>query len=242
LVEVYSETGYRRYDPDQITTAQIIRRFRDLDMPLDEISAVLTAPDVETRNQLIAGHLARLEASLARTTEAVSALRGLLESPATTASIQHRSIPVTSTAAITGMVDVGDALVWYQGALGELQATLAAQGIAPTSAAGGIFSDGLFAEGRGEATIFLPCDSSPRPTGRVTPLTVPPVELATIVHAGSHSDIDRTYGALGAYVTRHALAVERPIREYCLVGPTDTPEDALWRTEVCWPIFQTRPA
>jgi DNA-binding transcriptional MerR regulator len=238
-VEVDPETGYRRYETDQISTAQIIRRFRDLDMPLEEIQAVLTAPDVETRNLLIAGHLDRLEASLVRTTEAVSSLRNLLNGPDTTASIQHRSVPLTPAMAITETVEVGDALVWYRGALGELQATLTARGITSTGPAGGVFSNELFAEGRGQATIFLPCDASPRTTGRVAPLTVPPVELATIVHAGSHTEIDRAYGALGAYVTHHALAVQGPIREYYLVGPADTAEDSLWRTEVCWPIFQT---
>jgi DNA-binding transcriptional MerR regulator/effector-binding domain-containing protein len=239
-VQVDPETGYRRYEPDQISTAQIIRRFRDLDMPLEEIHAVLTAPDVETRNQLIAGHLARLEASLARTTEAVSSLRNLLDGAATTAAIQHRSVPVAQAAAITDTVEVGDALMWFQGALGEIGATLAAQGITPTGPAGGVFSNDLFAEGRGPATIFLPCHSSPRRMGRVGPQTVPAVELATIVHAGPHTDIDQAYGALGTYVTRHALAVEGPIREYFLVSPSDTPDDRLWRTEVCWPIFQTR--
>src|SRR6202795_4639147 len=38
------QTGYRRYTTDQIPVAQIIRRFRDLDMPLNEIRAVLSAP------------------------------------------------------------------------------------------------------------------------------------------------------------------------------------------------------
>jgi DNA-binding transcriptional MerR regulator len=241
-VEVDPETGYRRYDPDQIATAQIIRRFRDLEMPLEEIHAVLIAHDVETRNQLIAGHLARLEASLARTSEAVSSLRNLLDGPATTEPIRHRYVPVTPAAAITDTVQESDALVWFQGAFGELQATLAGQGIAPTGPAGGVFSNELFAEGRGQATIFLPCDPPPRLMGRVAPLAVPPVELATILHAGSHADIDRTYGALGAYVTRHALAVEGPIREYYLVSPADTTDNNLWRTEVGWPIFQTRPA
>ena len=55
----------------------------------------------------------------------------------------------------------------------------------------------------------------------------------------SGSDIDQAYGALGTYVTRHALAVEGAIREYYVVGPSDTPDDRLWRTEVGWPIFQT---
>jgi DNA-binding transcriptional MerR regulator/effector-binding domain-containing protein len=240
-VAVDPETGYRRYAPDQIATAQIIRRFRDLDMPLKEIREVLAAPDVETRNQLVAGHLARLEASLARTGAAVSSLRSLLDSPATTEPIHHRYVPVTPAAAITDTVEADDALVWCQGGLGELQATLAAQGVAPTGPAGGVFSNELFTDRRGKATVFLPCDPSPRPMGRVAPLAVPSVELATIVHAGSHAAIDRAYGALGAYVTRHALAVEGPIREYYLVGATDTTDDSLWRTEVGWPIFQTRP-
>src|SRR6202023_810874 len=33
------QTGYRRYTTDQIPVAQIIRRFRDLDMPLHELRA-----------------------------------------------------------------------------------------------------------------------------------------------------------------------------------------------------------
>jgi DNA-binding transcriptional MerR regulator len=43
--DVDAVTGYRRYTVDQISTAQVIRRFRDLDMPLADIRAVLTAPD-----------------------------------------------------------------------------------------------------------------------------------------------------------------------------------------------------
>lgn len=45
--DVDVESGYRRYAAEQIVTAQIIRRFRDLDMPLEEIQIVLQAPDVE---------------------------------------------------------------------------------------------------------------------------------------------------------------------------------------------------
>src|SRR6516165_11656185 len=46
--EVDPHTGYRSYRVDQIPTAQIIQRFRDLDMPLDEVKAVLAAPDLDT--------------------------------------------------------------------------------------------------------------------------------------------------------------------------------------------------
>jgi len=75
--------------------------------------------------------------------------------------------------------------------------------------------------------------------GRVTALIVPAVELATTVHIGSHTDIDRAYGALATYVTQHALAVDGPIREYYLVGQHETGDASKWRTEIGWPIFQT---
>ncbi len=35
-VDVDAHTGYRRYQTDQIPVAQVIRRFRALDMPLEE--------------------------------------------------------------------------------------------------------------------------------------------------------------------------------------------------------------
>ena len=71
-VDVDVDTGYRRYTAEQIVTAQIIRRFRDLDMPFEDIQTALHAPDVDTRNRVIANHLARLESSLAGTQEAVT--------------------------------------------------------------------------------------------------------------------------------------------------------------------------
>jgi DNA-binding transcriptional MerR regulator len=238
--DIDAATGYRRYAPNQIVTAQVIRRFRDLDMPLDDIHAVLEAPDLETRNQVIAAHLAQLETNLARTQDAVASLRDLLEHPTDTASITHRHLPATPAAAITETVEAADALVWFRGALGELTATLAAQHLDPAGPAGGVFADELFAEDRGEATIFLPCNETVRAMGRVAPLVVPPADLAIIVHPGSHNGIDRAYGTLGAYVTQHALAVKGPLREYYVVGPADT-DDSLWRTEVGWPIFPTHP-
>jgi DNA-binding transcriptional MerR regulator len=239
-VDVDPDTGYRRYSPDQIGVAQVIRRFRDLEMPLEDIHAVLTAVDVRTRNQAITAHLAKLEANLARTQDAVAALRDLLEEPAPATPIHHRHLPPTPAAAITEVVDRAEALLWFRGALGELRATVAAQDLDSAGPAGGIFATELFADERGEATIFLPCSQPVRIMGRVRPVVVPPVELATIVHSGPHSGIDWAYGTLGAYVTRHALAVDGPIREYYLVGPGDTNDQANWRTEVGWPIFQTR--
>lgn len=232
-------TGYRRYGTAQIATAQVIRRFRDLDMPLEEIHAVLSAPDPETRSRLISAHLVRLEASLARTQDAVAALRGLLERPPAAAPVRHRHAAAVLAAAITEVVDVARVLAWYQEALGELHATLAAQHITATGPGGGIYQTEIFTDERGEATMFLPCQAPPRPMGRVTALDVPAAELAIVLHAGPHVGIDLAYGTLAAYVTGHVLAVDGPIREYYLTGPIETPDQSAWRTEIGWPIFET---
>ena len=141
--------------------------------------------------------------------------------------------------AVSEVIDVEDALSWYQGALGEIYATLAAQTSRSQDLRGGIYSNELFSHERGLATIFVPHQGTVRPVGRVTSLVVPAVELATTVHTGPHTDIDRAYGALATYVTQHALAVDGPIREYYLVGHHETSDESEWRTEIGWPIFQT---
>jgi DNA-binding transcriptional MerR regulator len=241
--DVDPQTGYRRYATDQLPTAQVIRRFRDLDMPLEEIQAVLAASDLRTRNERIASHLSRLEDELGRTQRAVASLRDLLApAPDVPARIELRRLQVTPAAAISAVVDAEDSGTWFQGALGELHATLAAQNVQADGPAGGIFADDLFTHHRGQATIFVPCGTPVRPVGRVTRLEVPAVELAVIEHSGPPSEVDRAYGTLAAYVARHALAVEGPIREYYLVGQHDTADTAQWRTEIGWPIFQTTTA
>lgn len=62
-------TSYRRYADRQLDDARLIRRLRDLDLPLDEIGPVLAAP--ETLPSVLAAHRRRVEARMTR-------LRGVL--------------------------------------------------------------------------------------------------------------------------------------------------------------------
>ncbi|MBU3062593.1 MerR family transcriptional regulator [Nocardia sp. NEAU-G5] len=237
--EVDADTGYRWYTTEQIPTAQVIRRFRNLNMPLDHIRAVLTAPDLRTRNELIAAHLASLEQNLARTQSAVASLRDLLAGPSDSAPVRHRRVGARMTAAVTAVVTMADLPPWYLGALGELHATLGAKGLAATGPAGGIFAGELFTEEYGQATVFVPTETEVPRLGRIESLVVPAAELAVIEHPGSLADVDRAYGRLAAYVADHELHLDGPIREYYLVDRQVTADEKQWRTEVCWPIFST---
>jgi len=113
-------SGYRFYDTGQVPVAQVIRRFRDLDMPLDQVRAVLTAPDVETRTKEIIAHLSAMESKLAELQTSVSSLRALLEAPAVRPEVEFRSIPATRALAVRGKVTTQQAWAWGTDVFGEI--------------------------------------------------------------------------------------------------------------------------
>src|SRR3984957_12616330 len=164
--EIDPRSGYRHYTLGQVPVAQVIRRFRDLDMPVDRVREVLAAPDLATRNRLIAEHLGSLESKLAQTQAAVATLRGLLEAEPATVAVELRSVPPIRALAIRAVVTRGEVLAWWRGALGELEATCDAQQLVRTGAAGGTFAMALFEIERGDATVFLPIAGDVRPVGR----------------------------------------------------------------------------
>lgn len=77
--EVDRFSGYRSYEVCQVTTAQVVRRLRELDMPLDELRQLLQSHDPQERNQVIVDHLRRLEQQLKEAEVTVRSLRTLLE-------------------------------------------------------------------------------------------------------------------------------------------------------------------
>jgi len=64
---VDGRTGYRYYGLDQVPTAQVIHRFRQLGMPVGEVRELVAVSDPDDRATLIANHLARLEEQLDQT-------------------------------------------------------------------------------------------------------------------------------------------------------------------------------
>lgn len=230
---VDAASGYRYYSAEQIPTAQVVHRLRELDVPIPEIRRILSAPDPGARADLVSGHLRRLESELERTRAAVVSLRRLLRPDPAPLSVRLRSDPATTVAAVQGEVDHDDVLPWYAGAMAELDAVLPPE---PAGAPGGLYDNALFEDGHGHVLVYRPTPQPPT-RGRVRPVVLPAVDLAVATHAGRHDDIEVTYGELGAWVVANALAVTGPVRETYLVGPRDTPDAADWRTEIGWPVF-----
>src|SRR5262249_31550058 len=131
-------TGYRSYLPEQVATGQLIRRFRDLDMPIDEVRAVIEAPDSGARDRVLAEHLRRMEQGLEGTRGAVASLRALVEGSATTGVVTYRRIEPLLCAAVQGEAGLDNVHEWLVRAFGELLVALRAVGLSPSGPAGGL--------------------------------------------------------------------------------------------------------
>jgi DNA-binding transcriptional MerR regulator len=236
--EVDPDSGYRYYSEDQIPQAQVIRRLRGLQMPVAEVRSLLATEDAAVRNELIVAHLDRLEAELAETAAAADALRDLLRRPPSSPEVEHRTVLPTAAVAIEATVQRNDVITWWQGALGELEATVRAQRLTATGPSGGLFDSAIFQEDRGSAIVFIPVDGQVKAIGRVTPVVIPGAELAIIRHHGSLSTIDVAYGELGAWVMKHEISIDGPLREYYLQVDFDDLRSETWETEIGWPVFR----
>lgn len=228
------DSGYRRYSAEQVPVAQVIRRLRDLGMPLEEIGAVIRAPDVGRRNEVIGAHLRRMEGQLEETRETVASLRALLEGGAAAIPVEYRTLPATNTIAVSTDVSSDDMHAWLDEAFTSLRERVESEGRQRSGPDGALFSSELLEDEFGLLVAFVPVAEAGEGTR-----ALPETEYAIAVHVGAFEDLDRTYGALGTAVAERAIGVDGPIRENYLVGAFDTPETDRHRTEVCWPVFQT---
>ncbi len=240
--QVDPASGYRYYDASQVTAGQVIRRFRDLGMPLEQVREVLNAPDARTRNDVIVAHLRDMESALQQTQHTVSSLRALLERPQDPVEVEYRSAAPMRVLAISEPVAMSDIDPWWSAAFRELHDTVQAAGLDRSGPDGALYSGEFFADEAGDVTAFVPVGAGPPAgrAGRVHVRDIPGAELAVTVHRGSFSDLDRTYGALGTFVSQREIGVPGPIREHYLVTSAHTAHESEHRTEVCWPVFHIR--
>ncbi|MEV6772514.1 MerR family transcriptional regulator [Nocardia sp. NPDC051030] len=230
-------SGYRFYSTAQVDQAHLIRRLRDLNMPLPAIREVLAAPDQAARDSAIRVHLERMEAELARTRDVVASLRSLLTVPTGGVQVEYRSVPSLPVLAMAEVVTREACGDWCEIAYPSLYETLAAADLTPAGPAGATYAPEFFEDDKGEVVTFVPFDPRYRErlAERGTVLDLPARRFAIAVHSGAFTDFDLTYGALGSHVAEHDTTLAEPIREIYLVGPGDA-EPADYRTEVCWPI------
>ena len=235
-------TGYRYYSLDQLPAAQLIRRLRDLKMPIPDVRSVLLARDPDERNVLISAHMDRLETELAETRAAVNSLRVLLDTARTRAPITRRHLPAFTAISIADTIDPGEVATWWEGALAELRAHARDQHLRPTGPAGGIFDEALYQQERAGAMVYLPVSGMTR---RQRPDTW---RADSRGRTGDHHPlrVDRRHRPRlrrPRQLPRRASSRSRqPDPRALPVRPVRHPDEARWQTEIAWPILTRWPA
>jgi DNA-binding transcriptional MerR regulator/effector-binding domain-containing protein len=232
---VDERTGYRVYSTDQVGDAHLIRRLRDLDMPLAEIRQVLVEADGESRSEVLVRHLDRMETELTRTREVVLSLRRLLGATPR-GRVTHRHAPAETAVWLAARLARTEVADWCGQIYPRLYGILADHAIDPAGAAGATYSTEFFEQDEGEVVAFVPVlpDAPTGSDGRFTVL--PRRRFAVAVHTGPFADCDVTYGWLGSHVAEHDLGLPEPIVERYLIGPDHTDDPSQFQTEICWPI------
>ncbi|ATY14087.1 hypothetical protein CU254_29455 [Amycolatopsis sp. AA4] len=86
-IRVDEESGYRYYSPGQVSAALLVRRLREIGLPLERVSAVLAAgPDEAAR--IIDDHVAGLVSQVQQARETAAAVKATLGATAPAPSVQ----------------------------------------------------------------------------------------------------------------------------------------------------------
>jgi DNA-binding transcriptional MerR regulator/effector-binding domain-containing protein len=235
-VSIDPSSGYRYYDVTQVTTAQVIRRFRDLDLPIEQLRSFLDAADDESRNEVIVNHLDRMSTQLQETQATGDSLRRMLAEEDASFPVAYRDEPALTALAVTDRVVAPDVVAWWMDAFRELHRAVRVSGAVRHGTDGALFPTEFFADEVGDLVAFVPVVAVPEVLpARLTAYTVPAGRLAVTTFDGPPLDLDRAYGAVGRWVVDQATSSPGPVRERYI--PTGDEDDLLAHTtEVCWPV------
>jgi DNA-binding transcriptional MerR regulator/effector-binding domain-containing protein len=232
-VDVDPSSGYRYYDVSQVASAQVIKRLRDLDMPLPDVRSYVTAENDSVRRSVLTQHLDRLESELRRTHDAVSSLRALVNESTTSPSIEMRTDPPIVAVAVSGTVTLSGVADWWNTAHHTLIERLSSAGIEAVGPLGADFDKELFADETGSASLWYPVDAARAARCALDVVTVAGGHFAVALHDGPDARIDETYSALGTHVAEHGIGREGPVRERYPRGVVFEGELV---TEIGWPV------
>lgn len=228
-------SGYRYYDLGQANRAEAVRILRSIDMPLDEIKAVLDIEDdPELIHKQLGVHRQRLVDRLAEHERMLSYLESLMKredgimpytieieevTPRLVASIRLH----TSWSKVGG--DVG-------AAFGRVMSALGQAGIEPAGPPLTVQHEIIDKESNGDIEVCVPITGEVDASDGVNCRLIEGGSVAMTVHRGRYQEIAPAYHTLTGWISEHGHELAGPPREIYLNDPqTVVPDDLLTRVE-----------
>ena len=235
-------TGYRSYAQEQANRAEAIRRLRSIELPLDEISALLDIDEPAERVARLNDVRERMAARLVEQQRQLEFVGRLIERggivPYEVATIELEAQPVLSLTETTSLATVGATIAEGFGALG---AHVGAHSIEMTGPPFIVFHDIIDADQSGVIELCFPVAGSAPTTERIVHRTLDAGPAISTLHRGPYDEITPAYHTLAGWMHEHGLEPAGPPRESYLDDPTTTPPDDV-RTSVVWPVRESASA
>ncbi len=229
-------TGYRLYAIDQLDTGVLIGLLRDLDVPLDEIRALIGSGGPRELKAVLSHHRERiverrseLERVLARIDEALHEERGLLPYEIGVVTLEPGWVVSRRTHAMRPLLDqeIARCLI-------ALEDELAAGGARAAGRELILYYNALQWYQGLDLEVCLPVEKAVAVSHGGRQLAGG-TAMQTLFR-GPWDTIWQAYSAMLAEIARRGYEVCAPVRESYLVDERDTDDPQRYVTEITWPV------
>ena len=227
-------SGYRYYDLGQANRAEAVRTLRSVDMPLDEIRAILETDDPELVHKRLVVHRERLAERLTAQERILAYLESLIQRkegirPYAVEITEETPQLVAATMIHTNLSRIGNDIGI---GFGSLMRVLGSEGVAPSGAPLIVYHQVIDEETNGDIEICVPVDSAFSGDAEVYRRELEGGTMATTVHRGPYQEIAPAYHTLTSWISEHGHETAGPPREIYLNDlETVPPEELLTRVE-----------
>jgi DNA-binding transcriptional MerR regulator len=231
------ETGYRNYAASQLLDAAVLRRLRDLDVPLRQVREVLEARDPSVTERILAEHARRMQARLDQTVRIIEELQRGVDAPALHTPVHVRVEPARHVLMRDGQGIEGVSFgAFLDESFALLTAVASRVGADTVDVPGAVFRAEIADDAGEDMVAFVvlaePVAIPPHAPARLGEL--PATRVAVATHFGSYDAMAETYRQLGRWVAEHERPRSLDIRERYVVRPPA--DEASLCSEIHWPV------
>lgn len=220
--EIDRHSGYRRYDHQNLETAQVIRTLRELEFSLDDITTILAECDdtqdaltyLQTQKQALAQKLSHYQNLIGRIDQAINdekQTQDIMKRQALDFTIQEKTIPEQLIAGIRMQgryQDCGQGFMKLGKAIGRHI----------NGKAFCLYFDGEYREDDANFETCFPVRKKVALDG-IDVRMLPEARAITLVHRGPYDTLRRAYAKVITYANEHGHEFDLPTREVYLKGP-----------------------
>lgn len=232
-------SGYRYYRFGQANRAEAIRILRRVDMPLDDIAAVLATDEPDIVTKQLAMHRDRLAERLADDERMLRFIERLIERKERIMpyDVNLKDVADQTVATVRKHTDLASIGTDLEAGFGAIMAQVGAAGASVAGAPFVTYHAVIDEETAGDIDISVPVADSPEldGDGEVDIVELPAHLVASTVHRGPYDELSPAYHTLTGWIQEHGHQMAGAPREIYLNDPASVSPDELL-TEVQWPI------